>query len=67
LSVLELSFEVARNHERLVGVDVGVGEVDLLRALVVDRDTRDGDVGLAALLDRGHKRVELLIGQKGAG
>ena len=49
--------------EALVGVEVRVGEVDLLLAVVRDGDGTDGDVGLAALLDGGDDGVELDRGE----
>ena len=48
----------------LVGVDVGVGEVDLFQALVGDGEVGRAHVGPAALLDHGDDRVELLGGQE---
>ena len=45
--------------EPLVGVDVRVGEVDLLLALLRDGEVGGAHVGLAALLDGGDDGVEL--------
>ena len=56
---------VLLDHDGLVGVEVGLGEVDLLLAVVGDGDAGDGHVGLAALLDQRHEGVELLVGQVG--
>ena len=44
-------------------LEVGVGEVDLLLALVGDGDGAQGHVGLAALLDGRDDGVELHGGQ----
>ena len=54
--------ELALHGDRLVGVDVGVGEVDLLLALVGDGHARGDDVELAAGLERRDQRVEPLAG-----
>ena len=51
------------DHDRLVGVDVGVGHVDLGLAGVGDGHAGNGDVGLAAVLDGGNQRVKILAGE----
>ena len=50
---------VGLDDDALVGVDVGVGEVNLLLALVGDGEVGDAAVSLAALLDERDDAVEL--------